>query len=128
MKYQLGEIVNGEVTGIQPYGAFVKLDSGESGLIHISEISSLFVKDISDYVKVNQKIKVKIIEVLQDKKLYRLSYKQVEDMRRRQNIRKMVNGKNRINKNSDFMALEKNLDAWIETELCKIKEEKQWFI
>lgn len=125
MKYQLGEIVNGEVTGIQPYGAFVKLDSGESGLIHISEISSLFVKDISDYVKVNQKIKVKIIEVLQDKKLYRLSYKQVEDMRRRQNIRKMVNGKNRINKNSDFMALEKNLDAWIETELCKIKEEKQ---
>ena len=43
VKYSINEIVVGEVTGIQPYGAFVKLESGETGLIHISEISSLFL-------------------------------------------------------------------------------------
>ncbi len=124
MKYQLGDIVSGEVTGIQPYGAFVKLESGESGLIHISEISSLFVKSIEDYIHLNQKIKVKIIEVLSDKNLYRLSFKQV-DIRRRQNVRKMINGKNRIYvKDYDFNALDAHLEEWIKVELNKIREEK----
>lgn len=123
MKYQLGEIVIGEVTGIQPYGAFVLLPSGESGLIHISEISALFVKDIKDYVHLNQKIKVKIIEVLEDKNLYRLSYKQVAT--RRQNIRKMVSGKKRLFiREHDFTPLEENLDKWIESEFQRIKEEQ----
>ena len=67
VKYSINEIVVGEVTGIQPYGAFVKLESGETGLIHISEISSLFVKNISDYVKIGQQIRVKVIEILNDK-------------------------------------------------------------
>lgn len=125
MKYHLGEIVNGEVTGIQPYGAFVLLESGESGLIHISEISSLFVKNIEDYIHINQKVKVKIIEVLKEKKLYKLSFKQV-DLHRRQNIRKMINGKNRVYiRNSNFDVLNNHLDEWIKVELKKIKEEKQ---
>lgn len=123
MKYHLGDIVNGEVTGIQPYGAFVRLESGESGLIHISEISQLFVKNITDYIHLNQKIKVKIIEVLQAKNLYKLSFKQVE-IKRRQNIRKMINGKTKF-KDSDFNALKEHLDEWIASELEKIKEEEK---
>lgn len=124
MKYSIDEIVVGEVTGIQPYGAFVKLDSGESGLIHISEISSLFVKNITDYVKIGQEIKVKIIEVLPEKNMYKLSYKQSGE-RRRQNVRKLSNNKKRIYiKDHDFHALEENLHIWIESELEKIKEEQ----
>ncbi len=123
MKYQLGDIVNGEVTGIKSYGAFIKLESGESGLIHISEISPLFVKNIEDYIHLNQKINVKIIEVLQSKNLYRLSFKQV-DFKRRQNVRKMFNKKNKyLNKESSFDALRNHLDNWINSELIKIKEE-----
>ena len=55
MKYKTGMIVEGKVTGIQPYGAFVNLDSQNAGLIHISEISDGFVKDISKYVQVGDK-------------------------------------------------------------------------
>lgn len=124
MKYSINEIVIGEVTGIQPYGAFVRLESGETGLIHISEISSLFVKNISDYVKIGQQIRVKVIEILNDKNMYRLSYKQNEE-RRRQNVRKITSNKKRIYiRDYDFNALKDNLDKWIEIELNKIKEEE----
>ena len=62
MHYQVGQIVEGVITGIQPYGAFVALDNKTTGLIHISEISDGFVKDVARYVKVNDRIKVKIID------------------------------------------------------------------
>lgn len=124
VKYSINEIVVGEVTGIQPYGAFVKLESGETGLIHISEISSLFVKNISDYVKIGQQVRVKVIEILNDKNMYRLSYKQNEE-RRRQNVRKITSNKKRIYiRDYNFNALKENLDIWIEIELEKIKEEE----
>ena len=51
-KYQKGKIVQGVVTGIETYGAFVAFDEFYSGLIHISEMSHGFVKDIHDFVKV----------------------------------------------------------------------------
>ena len=52
MIYKPGQIVEGKITGIQPYGAFVALEHHVSGLIHISEISDGFVKDISKFVTV----------------------------------------------------------------------------
>ena len=42
MEFQIGDMMVGEVTGVQPYGAFIRFPNGENGLIHISEISSLF--------------------------------------------------------------------------------------
>ena len=75
MEYKIDEIVSGEVTGIQSYGAFVKLPNGEQGLIHISEISTFFVKSVSNFVQLGQIIKVKIIDILEEKNLYRLSLK-----------------------------------------------------
>ena len=77
MEYKVGDIVLGTVNGIQPYGAFIKLDNNEQGLIHISELSSYFVKDVEQYVKLGQQIKIKVIEVLENKNLYRFSLKQV---------------------------------------------------
>jgi predicted RNA-binding protein with RPS1 domain len=62
MNYRTGQIVEGKVTGIQPYGAFVSLDSHTTGLIHISEISDGFVKDISRFVHVGETVRVKIME------------------------------------------------------------------
>lgn len=62
MIYQTGQIVEGKVTGIQPYGAFVSLDKHTSGLIHISEISDGFVKEIDRFVKVGDTVRVKIID------------------------------------------------------------------
>ena len=51
---KIGDKVKGTVTGIQPYGAFVDLDNGQTGLIHISEIKTGFVDNIFDYLKLGQ--------------------------------------------------------------------------
>ena len=127
MQYKIGDIVLGTVSGIQPYGAFIKLENNEQGLIHISELSSYFVKDVEQYVKLGQQIKIKVIEILEEKNLYRFSLKQVET-RFRQNIRtnKPINKKKK-NKvpadKQDFTPLEENLDKWIELELSRIRSE-----
>ena len=62
-KNEPGEKLTGTVTGIQPYGAFVALDGETQGLVHISEITYGFVKDINEFLKVGQEVKVKVLEV-----------------------------------------------------------------
>ena len=61
-KYKVNSIVKATVTGIESYGVFVTLDEYYSGLIHISEISHNYVKDINDYVKIGETIKAKVID------------------------------------------------------------------
>ena len=55
-KYEVGEELTGKVTGIQPYGAFVALDEGTQGLVHISEITYGFVKDINEFLTVGEEV------------------------------------------------------------------------
>jgi len=62
-KYEAGEELTGKVTGIQPYGAFVALDKDTQGLVHISEITYGFVKDINDHLTVGEEVKVKVLEI-----------------------------------------------------------------
>ncbi len=69
-KYEVGKIVNGVVSGVENYGIFVKFDEYYSGLIHISEISTGFVRDPSHYVKIGETIQVEILSV--DEKLGQL--------------------------------------------------------
>ncbi len=61
MAVVVGTIVEGTVTGITHFGAFVQLPTGETGLVHISEIADTFVKDIREYLKEQDKVKVKIL-------------------------------------------------------------------
>ncbi len=60
---EIGEIVEGKVVNIMPFGAFVEIEKGKSGLVHISEVASDYVKDINDYLKVGDRVKVKVISV-----------------------------------------------------------------
>ena len=62
-KYELGDVLTGKVTGIQPYGAFVALDDDTQGLVHISEITYGFVKDVSEFLSVGQEVEVKVLEI-----------------------------------------------------------------
>ena len=62
-KYESGEKLTGKVTGIQPYGAFVALDDKTQGLVHISEVTYGFVKDINDYISVGEEVQVQVLEV-----------------------------------------------------------------
>ncbi len=56
-----GKILTGKVTGITKFGAFVELEGGETGLVHISEISLSYVNDINDHVKVGDSVEVKVL-------------------------------------------------------------------
>jgi len=74
---KVGQIVVGRVSGIQPYGAFVEIDEQTSGLIHISEMSDYFVKDIRLYVQINDQVYLKVLEVSEDGRQLKLSLKAV---------------------------------------------------
>ncbi|MGI6633220.1 MAG: S1 RNA-binding domain-containing protein [Bacillota bacterium] len=63
MALEVGAIIEGVVTGITNFGAFVSLPDGKTGLVHISEIADAYVKDINDYVKKNDTVKVKVLSV-----------------------------------------------------------------
>ncbi|HHY33008.1 MAG TPA: S1 RNA-binding domain-containing protein [Firmicutes bacterium] len=60
---EVGSIVEGRVTGITHFGAFVELAGGQTGLVHISEVADTYVRDIKDYLKENDVVKVKILAV-----------------------------------------------------------------
>jgi general stress protein 13 len=63
MSYKIGDIVEGEITGIQTYGAFVSMDENTQGLIHVSEIQSGYTKNIHNYLEVGQKVRAEVIDI-----------------------------------------------------------------
>lgn len=72
MSVEVGQVLKGKVTGIQSFGAFVALDGENTqGLVHISEVSNTYVKDIHDFLTVGQEVEVKVIKV--DEASHRIS-------------------------------------------------------
>lgn len=79
MAIKSGDVVQGRIAEIRGFGAFVWLDEGKKGLIHISEISDEFITDIREKVRPNQKVKVKILSVSEDGRI-ECSLKQAEKL------------------------------------------------
>ena len=69
MQLEVGAILEGKVTGITKFGAFVELPGGKTGMVHISEVAPTYVKEIRDYVTENQTVKVKILNIGEDGKI-----------------------------------------------------------
>ncbi len=63
MQLEVGKIVDGKVTGITNFGAFVQMEGGKTGLVHISEVALSFVKDINEFLKEGDEVKVKVLSV-----------------------------------------------------------------
>ena len=61
MAIEVGMILEGKVSGITKFGAFVDLPDSKTGMVHISEVAPTFINEISDYVKVGQEVKVKVL-------------------------------------------------------------------
>lgn len=78
MAIEVGTKLEGKVTGITHFGAFVDLSGGVTGLVHISEIADNYVKDVNDHLKINDVVTVKVINVDKDGKIG-LSIKQAVD-------------------------------------------------
>lgn len=69
MALEVGAIVEGKVTGITKFGAFVELPGGKTGMVHISEVAATYVKEIRDFVSENQTVKVKVLAVTPEGKI-----------------------------------------------------------
>ena len=78
MPVKVGQIVEGTVSGITKFGAFMQLPDGEVGMVHISEIADTYVKEISDYLKPNEKVKVKVLSI-DDRGKISLSIRKAKD-------------------------------------------------
>jgi len=102
-------ILKGEIISIKSYGVFVKFDDGYTGLLHISNIGTKYIKDLNDYFKVNSIIYVKVIEKNEKKKQYTLSTMDI-DFNTGEKFRFYNNG---------FYILKKNLSKWVDE---KVKE------
>ena len=76
---KIGDKLEGTITGIQPYGAFVELASGDTGLIHISEIRSGYVNHIQDILSIGEKVFVQVIDVDEYSKKASLSLRTLEE-------------------------------------------------
>lgn len=75
---EVGSVLEGKITGITKFGAFVALPEGRSGLVHISEISNTYVNDVHDHVQLGQSVRVSVLNVAPDGKI-NLSIKRAAD-------------------------------------------------
>ena len=78
MQVAVGNIVEGKVAKITNYGAFIDLEGGGSGMVHISEVANTYVKDINDHIKVGESVTVKVIGINEQNKVS-LSIKETQE-------------------------------------------------
>ena len=98
MSIEVGSKLQGKVTGITNFGAFVELPGGSTGLVHISEVADNYVKDINDFLKVGETVEVKVINIEDNGKIG-LSIKQAKERRpERENRRPRTRNNHRRNK------------------------------
>ena len=83
MEFGVGSVLEGKVTGITKFGAFVSLPEGKSGLVHISEIAYSYVNDVKDHLKEGQEVKVKVIGIDENGRI-NLSIKKAQPQEPRQ--------------------------------------------
>ncbi|MDM5249896.1 MULTISPECIES: S1 domain-containing post-transcriptional regulator GSP13 [unclassified Lysinibacillus] len=118
-KYELGDVLTGKVTGIQPYGAFVALDEDTQGLVHISEITYGFVKDVCEFLSVGQEVEVKILEIDEEAEKISLSIRALQERPatlRKKDAPPRKSLQDRVDESdaNGFNSLKDKLQDWIE--------------
>jgi len=113
--YLVGSIVKGEVTGIESYGIFLKIDDNTNGLIHISEIANKYISNITKYVNVGEKIYAKVIDYDSDNNRLKLSIKGLnyKEVYLNRKVQESVRG---------FSPLQENLEFWMNETLKDLNE------
>ena len=122
MKYEVGQIVLGTVTNVKPYALFLVFEDGTTGLLHISEISDSFIRDIERYGSKGDQMKVMIVSIDENNGFLRVSYKKVppeEAYSSHTNSARKAPDTN----DEDFAPLAEKLPEWIKDTLEKAKKE-----
>ncbi|MFJ7971575.1 S1 domain-containing post-transcriptional regulator GSP13 [Psychrobacillus sp. NPDC096389] len=115
--YKVGDVVTGKVTGIQPYGAFVSLDEHTQGLVHISEITYGYVKEVAEFLTVGQEVDVKILEIDGEAGKISLSIRELQEKpvipKREDKPRKTLQARVDEHDVEGFNTLKEKLGEWI---------------
>jgi len=114
-KLKKNDIIKATVTGVQKYGAFVGTEDYE-GLIHISEISYGYVKNVNDFLKVGDNIFVEVVEVDDEDNHLKLSIKDIDYKKDGAKLKRMAETK------SGFTPLKDNLEVWINQKIKEITD------
>lgn len=127
---EIGEIVNGKVSGITRFGVFVDLGDGKTGMVHISEVASTFVENINDFITVGQEVKVKVLSIGEDGKIS-LSIKRAQERERRPAPRRPVAPPDRptggewVERRSDNLSFEDMMSRFKQTSDDKMSDLKR---
>ncbi len=113
---KINDVIKVVVTGIQKYGAFVLINDKYDGLIHISEISSGYVKNINDYIKIKDEIYAQVVDIDKESNKYKLSIKNIDY----RNDGKILSGED--NYSNGFEPLKEHLDLWINEKIKEIMD------
>ena len=122
MSYKIGEDIIGVINQVRPYALFLTFEDGTNGLLHISELSDDYIRDIEKYGSVGDKLKVRVLSIDPTNGFLRVSYKVIPDEEKfstHQNQNHMIP---KIGK-EEFSDLENKLPEWIEETLKKAKGE-----
>lgn len=118
-RVKVGDVIDVTITGIQPYGAFASLPDRSSGLIHISEISDKFVRNVENFVRVGDIIRVKVIDIDEQARQSKLSLKAVHTAKRKYK-RAYKNQREKIQETPlGFSSLQEKLPEWISHGIIK---------
>lgn len=85
----VGDVLDGKVISVMPFGAFVGIGNNQSGLVHISEVSNEYVKDVGEHIKKGDNVKVKVIKIDESGKIS-LSIKQAMSQQKQERVKKPV--------------------------------------
>ncbi|WP_086315679.1 general stress protein 13 [Enterococcus sp. 7F3_DIV0205] len=121
MEYKIGLILNGTITGLQPYGAFVSLSDTVQGLIHVSEVQAGYTKNIHSILTVGEKVKVQVIDIDEYSQKISLSLRTLETQVLPPNHRRKKYFTNK-NKKIGFETLRKELPIWTDEAMDELFE------
>lgn len=117
--YNVGDVVTGKVTGIESYGIFLAIDDKATGLIHISQISHDYVRNIYDCAKIGDSLTAKIIEINSQNNQFKLSMKELIARSKKKHCNRIIETK------SGFSNLGKALDEWVEDKFNEIMKKNE---
>ena len=120
MDIKVGDILTGKVNQVRPYALFLTFDDGSKGLLHISELSDQYIRDIEVFGTIGDEIKVKVLSIDPSNGFLRVSYKALPE-----NERYTSHDASKKNApafdEADFKDIEEMLPTWIENTMKKIK-------
>ena len=116
---KVGDRLEGLVTGIKPYGAFVQLDENVMGLVHISEIKTGYIDNIYDELRIGDKVQVQVVDIDDYTQKISLSIRTLEEARQPYSSRHRFSN-SRVK--TGFAPFKKQMPIWIEESKAYLKE------